>query len=70
MEKEAKKDPSEDFSTVIGTGTAMMTICRLRQQFDETVEHIISACSMSVKEQYMKITYKFSLNYTLTYERN
>jgi hypothetical protein len=28
--------------------------CRLGQQFDETVEHITSACPMLAKEQYIK----------------
>jgi protoporphyrinogen oxidase len=30
--------------------------CRLCQQFDETVDHIISACPILVKEQYIKDT--------------
>jgi hypothetical protein len=28
--------------------------CRLCQQFDETIDHIISACPMLAKEQYIK----------------
>ena len=28
--------------------------CRLCQQFDETIDHIISACSILAKEQYVK----------------
>ena len=28
--------------------------CRLSKQFDETVEHIISACPILAKEQYIK----------------
>jgi hypothetical protein len=28
--------------------------CRLRHQFDETKDHIISACPILVKEQYIK----------------
>jgi len=28
--------------------------CRIGQQFDETVEHIISACPILAKEQYIK----------------
>ena len=28
--------------------------CRIRQQFDETTEHIISACPILVKEQYIQ----------------
>jgi len=28
--------------------------CRLRQQFDETIDHIISACPILTKEQYIK----------------
>ena len=64
MENETKNDPSKDFSTVNGTRTSheawnpascMMMIHRIRQHFDETVEHITSTCSLSVKEQYMKI---------------
>jgi hypothetical protein len=30
------------------------TKCRLYQQFDETMEHIISACPILAKEQYIK----------------
>ena len=28
--------------------------CRLCQQFDETIDHIISACPIMAKEQYIK----------------
>jgi flagellar biosynthesis chaperone FliJ len=28
--------------------------CRLCQQFDETIDHIISACPIQAKEQYIK----------------
>jgi len=28
--------------------------CRLCQQFDETIEHIISACPIVAKEEYIK----------------
>jgi protoporphyrinogen oxidase len=28
--------------------------CRLCQQFDETIDHIISACPIPTKEQYIK----------------
>ena len=28
--------------------------CRLCKQFDKTMEHIISACPMLIKEQYIK----------------
>ena len=28
--------------------------CRLCQQFDETIDHIISACPILAKEQYIK----------------
>jgi len=28
--------------------------CKLRQQFDETIDHIISACPILAKEQYIK----------------
>ena len=30
--------------------------CRLCQQFDETADHIISACPILAKEQYIKRT--------------
>ena len=30
--------------------------CRLCQQFDETIDHIISACPILAKEQYIKKT--------------
>jgi hypothetical protein len=65
MWNETKNDTSKDFSTVNETrkgheawnsASCIMTmICRLIEQFDETVEHVISACWMSVKEQCMKI---------------
>jgi len=42
--------------------------CRLCKQFDETVEHIISACPIMAKEQDIK-RYECALNYTLTYAR-
>ena len=32
--------------------------CRLCQQFDETIEHIISACPILAKEQYTKRRYR------------
>jgi hypothetical protein len=34
--------------------TATDSKCRLYQQFDETTEHIISACLILAKEQYIK----------------
>ena len=34
--------------------------CRLCQQFDETIEHIISACPILAKEQYTKRHYRVS----------
>jgi hypothetical protein len=36
--------------------TEINSKCRLCQQFDETVEHIISACPVLAKEQYIKET--------------
>ena len=34
--------------------------CRLCQQFDETIDHIISACPIMAKEQYVKWHYRVS----------
>jgi len=34
--------------------------CRLCQQFDETIEHIISECPIMVKDQYIKQHYRVS----------
>jgi hypothetical protein len=34
--------------------------CRLCQQFDETIDHIISACPILAKEQYVKWHYRVS----------
>jgi hypothetical protein len=34
--------------------TQMDSKCRLCQQFDETIDHIISACPILAKEQYVK----------------
>ena len=42
--------------------------CRLCKQFDETVEHIISACPVLAKEQYIKRCDSV-LSYNLTYTR-
>jgi hypothetical protein len=43
---------------------------RLCQQFDETVEHIISACPVLAKEQYIKRHDRVCVhNYTSTYVR-
>ena len=42
--------------------------CRLSQQFDETIDHIISACPMLEKEQYSKRNDSVP-NYTSTYAR-
>jgi hypothetical protein len=39
--------------------------CRLCKQFYETVKHIISACSILAKEQYIDMI-ECVLNYTLT----
>jgi hypothetical protein len=35
-------------------GTERDSKCRLCQQFDETIDHIISACPVLAKEQYTK----------------
>jgi len=43
--------------------------CRLCQQFDERVDHIISACPILAKEQYIKDMIECVHNYTLTYAR-
>ena len=42
--------------------------CRLCQQFDETIDHIISACPILAKEQYTK-RHECVRNYTSTYAR-
>jgi len=42
--------------------------CRLCQQFDETIDHIISACPILAKEQYIKRHDSVCVhNYTSTY---
>jgi len=41
--------------------------CRLCQQSDETVEHIVSACSLLEKEQYTSDMIQCVRNYTVTY---
>jgi len=38
--------------------------CRLCQQFDETIDHIISACPILAKEQYIKDTIECVHNWT------
>jgi hypothetical protein len=43
--------------------------CRQCQQFDETIDHIISACLVLAKEQYIKDTIECVHNYTSTYVR-
>ena len=43
--------------------------CRLCQQFDETIDHIISACPILAKEQYTKYMIECVPNYTSTYAR-
>jgi len=43
--------------------------CRLCQQFDETIDHIISACPILAKEQYKKDMIECVHNYTSTYTR-
>ena len=44
--------------------------CRLCQQFDETIDHIISACPILAKEQYTKRYDRVCVpNYTSTYAR-
>jgi len=42
--------------------------CRLCQQFDETIDHTISACPTMAKEQYIK-RHDSVHNYTSTYAR-
>jgi len=32
--------------------------CKLRKQFDETLEHAIAACTILLEEQYVKINYR------------
>jgi hypothetical protein len=44
--------------------------CRLCQQFDETVDHIISACPILAKEQYIKRHDRGSSHQHFTYARN
>jgi hypothetical protein len=39
---------------IIITTTETDSKCKLYKHFDETVEHIISACQILAKEQYMK----------------
>jgi len=41
--------------------------CRLCQQFDETIDRIISACPTLAKEQYIQRHNRVSANYILTY---
>jgi hypothetical protein len=43
--------------------------CRLCQQFDETTEHIISACPILANEHTHRDMILHVLNYTLTYAR-
>jgi hypothetical protein len=44
--------------------------CRLCQQFDETINHIISTCPILAKEQYIKRHDRVCVhNYTSTYAR-
>jgi len=44
--------------------------CRLCQQFDETIDHIISACPILAKEYYIKRHDRVCVhNYTSTYVR-
>jgi hypothetical protein len=40
---------------------------RLYTQYEKTVEHIISACPLLAREQYLKDMKECVLNYTLTY---
>jgi hypothetical protein len=50
--------------------TATDIKCRLCQQFDETTDHIISACQILAKEQYVKRNNTVCvLNYTSTHAR-
>ena len=51
-------------------GTETDSKCRLCQQFNETIDHIISACPILAKEQYTKRHYRVCVpNYTSTYAR-
>ena len=43
--------------------------CRLCQQFDETIDHIISACPILRKAQYIKDMIECVHNHTSTYAR-
>jgi len=43
--------------------------CRLCQQFNETVDHIISSCPILEKEQYIKGMIECVHNYTSTHAR-
>jgi len=43
--------------------------CRLSQQFDETLDHIIFAWPILAKEQYIKDMIQCVHNYTSTYSR-
>ena len=46
--------------------------CRLRQQYDKTIDHIMSACPILAKEQYIKRHDRQSVGsttYTLAYAR-
>ena len=43
--------------------------CRFCQQFDETIDHIISACPILAKEQYTQDMIEYVPNYTSTYAR-
>ena len=45
---------TKDYATKI-LNTETDSKCRLCQQFDETIDHIISACPILAKEQYTKI---------------
>ena len=49
--------------------TATDNNCRLCKQFDETVEHIISACPILTQEQYIKRHDRVCAELHLTYAR-
>jgi hypothetical protein len=43
-------DDDDDDDTII----TIIIKCRLCQQFDETIDHVMSACPILAKEQYIK----------------
>jgi hypothetical protein len=47
----------------------VVVIIIITKQFDDVVEHIISACPILAKEQYIQTCERCVLNCTLTYAR-